>query len=400
MSQIDRRQALKLLAALGLAAVAGPTAAGCGSATGKRIPDTPVRIGVLVPRSGPYRAVGDELTNGFLLYLKLSENRIGGHTAELVFADEGATVDSGRAAVDELIRQDVLAIGGGHSSAVLAAVAGAVQAARIPLLACGGSPSRLPDSTFVWRASYVDGEFGTALGRYVGERYRAPGETVYLVGPDTAAGKEILDAFRGAYSATNSARLAGAETTPGGPADTLDFRAAVGRIGASAAKVVFCAYTGPAGVAFLEQYREILGDKAPPLYAPGPLTEGAALAEAGPAARGVYTAMNYAAGLDSIANRGFVTEYRDEYGRAPSAPAMAAYDAAVVLSEAISEAGADLTPVTLNTQLGLVGTVDGPRGAWRFNADRAPLQRWYLRQVRPDGDGFTNDVVAELPALG
>ena len=36
----------------------------------------------------------------------------------------------------------------------------------------------------------------------------------------------------------------------------------------------------------------------------------------------------------------------------------------------------------------------------RFNQTRSPLQKWYLRQVRYDGEVLANSVVSELTTLG
>jgi branched-chain amino acid transport system substrate-binding protein len=62
-----------------------------------------VKIGLVVPQSGVYKTIGDELTRGFELYLNLRNRRLGRRPVTLVTVDEGETADSGKAAVERLI---------------------------------------------------------------------------------------------------------------------------------------------------------------------------------------------------------------------------------------------------------------------------------------------------------
>ena len=50
--------------------------------------------------------------------------------------------------------------------------------------------------------------------------------------------------------------------------------------------------------------------------------------------------------------------------------------------------------------LGRVGQIDSPRGNWQFNQSRTPQQKWYLREVRRDGQVLSNVLISELGTLG
>ena len=79
---------------------------------------------------------------------------------------------------------------------------------------------------------------------------------------------------------------------------------------------------------------------------------------------------------------------------------MASYDAAAVLDKAIRLAGDTLNPQQINLMLGQVGQIDSPRGPWQFNQPRTPQQRWYLREVQPDGPVLSNILLNDLATLG
>ena len=110
--------------------------------------------------------------------------------------------------------------------------------------------------------------------------------------------------------------------------------------------------------------------------------------------------MNYSPDLDNEANRSFAPAYQNAYGTVPTCYAMQSYDAASVLDKAITLAGGDKRHSRDNLALGKIGSIDSPRGSWQFNQTRTPLQKWYLRQVRPDGGVLSNTVLAELTTLG
>jgi branched-chain amino acid transport system substrate-binding protein len=172
------------------------------------------------------------------------------------------------------------------------------------------------------------------------------------------------------------------------------------QIKASGAKAVFCFYAGSSAVDFVRQYTEAGLSPSVNLYAGGFLTEGVVLKQQGPAAKGVYTSMNYSPDLDNPTNRRFSAEYQKRYRLVPTTYAMASFDAAAVLDKAIGLAGSDLSPIALNAAIGKIGTIDSPRGVWQFNQNRTPLQKWYLRQVRTDGAILSNGLIADLVTLG
>jgi branched-chain amino acid transport system substrate-binding protein len=138
-----------------------------------------------------------------------------------------------------------------------------------------------------------------------------------------------------------------------------------------------------------------------PLFAAGFLTEGGVLAAQGQSARDIYSVLNYSPDLDNAANRTFTAAWRARHDSAPTTYAMASYDAGAVLDRAIGAAGTNPTPEAINAAIAGIGQIDSPRGSWEFSRNtHAPIQKWYLRQVRPDGRALSNTVVESLLTLG
>ncbi|WP_406077877.1 ABC transporter substrate-binding protein [Micromonospora sp. NBC_00858] len=395
MSQMNRRRALQLLAALGTTGFA----AGCGSDS-EADPTanlSPVKIGLVTPQSGGFKSIGDDITNGFQLFLDLHDQRLGGHPVSLLTADEGDDAKSGKAAVDDLLKQGVLALTGVVNSSVMVAIRDTVEQARVPLIGSNASPSSLQSVFYIWRTSYVLDEAGRALGRYLRDKLPANGR-VAIIMPENVGSSDVVRGFRQEFGATDP-RIADPVTYTNGTPNPgkSTYVADINKALAKKPTAVFCFFAGAAAVEFIKQLRE---EYSGPVYAPGFLTEGTVLESLKNDGLGIQTALNYSADLNNTSNRVFASSYRKKYQVTPTTYAMASYDAAQVLDQAIRLTGGKPNSQQVNLALGKIGQIDSPRGIWQFNQPRTPQQKWYLREVQRDGQVMSNVLINELATLG
>lgn len=399
MSQMDRRQALRLFAGVGAAGLL----AACGNSTEEAaaadelVSDEPIKIGLIAPQASGMKDIGDEIARGFNLYLDRHDQRLGGHHVQLLVADEGESVESGKAALDGLLKQGVLALTGVANSDVMLGIRDTVEQARIPLIGSAASPSSLQSVVYIWRTSYVNDEPGLALGQYVKENVRGK---IGIIAPDYEAGRDAVQGFREKYGPTAAEIAADPVWTEyvAEPTRTF-FKAKIDQVRSIDPAAIYCFYSGQAAVEFLRQLHA--DGYRGKIFAPGFLTEGAVLGELkNGEANGVFTALNYSPDLNNAANREFGTAYRAAYKTPPTTYAVASYDAAQVIDKAVRLAGADPSPQELNLAMGKIGLVASPRGEWQFNQTRTPQQKWYLRQVRQDGPVLANVTINELATLG
>jgi branched-chain amino acid transport system substrate-binding protein len=271
------------------------------------------------------------------------------------------------------------------NSAVMGAVRNDVEKAEVPLIGTSGSPADLLSPKYIWRASYVNGDAGGVLGTFFAQNGT---KHIFLYDDGTADGQAEAAACRTAYSA-GTGRIDSASGDP---------QSAISKIRNSSAAVVVACASGQKAIDFLKAYH---GRSSKPVYGTGLLTEGYVLYKEGASAQNVYTVLNYSYDLDNDANRAFSSAYfnaSDSNGRVPSTYAMATYDALSILDRAIGDISGDVTPLAINSRLGLVGEFDSPRGTWQFDQNRVPQQSWYLRQVRPDGRVWLNNVLQRVVA--
>ena len=402
MSHLNRRQALRLFAAAGAAGMTAPILSACSSGSGDSADSTsvpsgpPVKIGMIVPQTGALKDLGNELDNGFTLYLQTHGNKLGGREVTLVKVDEGETGDTGKAAAEKLIKEEkVLALTGVVNPQSMLAMKETVEAGQIPLVGSNASPSALQGAKYIWRTSFISTEPAQAIAPWVATN---GGGGIAVVGQAGAGGDdEDVRAFVDNLRSVNGNLAGTPRTTPYG---SKDFAGVLAQVKNSGATAMYASYSGATAIEFVKAYRNAKFPSTFKLFAPGGLTEGYVLKQLGDAAKDIYTALNYSPDLDNAANRRFIADYQKSFGTIPSTYAMASYDAAAVLDKAITDATKSLDSFSLNAAIGRLGQIDSPRGGWQFSQNRAPLQRWYLRQVRADGAVLSNVLTAELTTLG
>jgi branched-chain amino acid transport system substrate-binding protein len=378
------------------AAVAAVLTAGCSSAlndssdSGGDSSGT-MRVGLLVPTSGVYAALGADMKNGFNLYLEQHGNKLGGRSVKVYEADEGAGPETGVPAAAKLVQQDqVGVVVGVVNSAVALGVRTTFVEAKVPLIIANAGADALTatPSPYVWRTSFSNGAVNAAMGADVAKS--TTGKSVYLLAPDYAAGHEQIAGFKKTFLAAGG-KVAGERYSPFGT--TQDFQPYLSAAQQSGAAAIYAFYAGAEAVAFVKQYKAFGLSAKLPLYGPGFLTEGGVLAAQGDAALGVQTGLQYSNQLSTPANKAFVTAYQDAYHALPSTYAVQAYDAAAVLDKAAAKGSGGSA---LATALESVGTVDSPRGRWHFDAHHDPAQQYYLRKVERVNGQFANVVVGPL----
>jgi branched-chain amino acid transport system substrate-binding protein len=380
------------------AAASLPVLSACGSSVGGGGGGdgggNTVRVGLVVPQSGVYAALGTDMQRGWQLWLDQNGGRFGDYTVETIVADEGETPQTGVPAVQKVLQSDgVDIVVGIVSSAVALGVRDLIAESKKVLIVANAGAEDITGAgrtPYIWRSSFTNGQIAAAMGTHLAESGFAEG--VYAIAPDYAAGTEVISNFTRAFE-TGGGRVVGSATTPFGT--TSDYQPFLTTIQGSGARATFCFYSGSEAITFVQQYAQFGLADSIPLYGSGFLTEGNVLPQQGDAALGVQTTLHYSDRLDTPTNAAFVEAYTAAHGESPSCFAVQTYDAANVLNRALGTATA-LDGDAVVAALEQVGTIDdSPRGPWVFE-NQTPRQNIYLRQVENVGGTLVNAVVADL----
>jgi branched-chain amino acid transport system substrate-binding protein len=404
-SPLTRRRLLALFGA----AAAAPVLSACGSSVGGGTAPAPepgaggggggtVRVGLVVPLGGVYAGLGEDMKQGWDLWLAQNGGKFGNYTVETVEADEGETPQTGGAAVQQVLQSDGvdIVVGIVNSAVAINAAPLFAEAKKVLVVANAGAAAvtGANRNPYVWRASFQNAQIAAAMGTHLGGE-AVPGG-IFVIAPDYAAGDEVISGFSTAYEAAGGT-IAGTVKPPFG--STTDYQPFLTQIQQSGAGGTFCFFSGAEALSFVTQYEQFGLKATTPLYGSGFLTEGDVLQRQGPSAVGVQTTLHYSSALDNPANQAFASAYEAEYGEPPTTFAMQTWDSANVLNRALATATA-LDGDSVSAALGGIGTVDdSPRGPWTFEG-QSPLQNIYLRTVEQGGDLLVNAITEDLGQQG
>ncbi len=162
--------------------------------------EKPIKIGIVLPMTGPKAMFGEMEKNSFLMaYGDLVEKTtIDGRKIELLFEDGQGRPDIARAAVEKLIhRNKVSMLSGGYSSACAFPIAGAAKSMRIPFVVTTGAADKI--TTQRWK--YVFRGTAAPASKYTGalfdfyDKIQHP-ETAALMYENTDFGTSSAKGFR------------------------------------------------------------------------------------------------------------------------------------------------------------------------------------------------------------
>jgi branched-chain amino acid transport system substrate-binding protein len=395
---ITRRRLLGLFGAAAtlpvLSACGSSVGGGSSAPTGGAAAGGTVKVGLVVPQSGVYAALGTDMQRGWELWLDGHGGKFGNYAVETVVADEGETPQTGVPAVQKVLQSDGVdvVVGLVNSATALGVKDVLTEAKKLLIVTNAGAEdvTRAGRTPYIWRTSFTNGQISAAMGAHLAASGLKDG--VYAIAPDYAAGKEVIAGFKKAFEA-GGGTLAGTATTPFGT--TSDYQPFLTGIQQSGARATFCFFSGAEAITFVKQYQQFGLSSTIPLYGSGFLTEGSVLKQQAGAALGVQTTLHYSDKLDNPANAAFVKAYSDKYGESPSCFSVQSYDAANVLGRALGSATA-LDGDAISAALGGIGTVDdSPRGPWTFE-NQTPKQHVYLRKVDDAGGTLVNTIVQDL----
>ena len=349
-------------------------------------------VGLLLPASGNYAALGQDIEDGFRMAL----TQAGRDDITVIEADTEAKPQTGLTATRKLIMQDQAdVLVGIVSSAVLAAVRDTVHQAQVPLIVAnaGNDEATGADcSPFITRVSFSNSQ----LNRPMGEWMAAQGiKSVYTLAPDYAAGQQMIGAFTTAFEA-GGGKVLGGEFTPFGK--TEDFGPYLAKAKASGAQALYVFYGGADAISFVKQYDSFGLSETMPLYSVGFLTAPLYLREQGTAASGVIGALHYLPSLETPENKAFVAAYQAQHpDTLPSEYVVAGYDAGRLLLGAL-ETGAE-GRAALAAALPKVAYT-GPRGPLEIDpATNNIVQNVYVFDTVEGTDGMTHKLLDTVQAV-
>ncbi|WP_376099701.1 ABC transporter substrate-binding protein [Roseomonas sp. CCTCC AB2023176] len=376
----------------------GLMAAGAGlAAGGLAMPaiaqGAPLRLGVMLPFSGTFAALGENILAAMEMYIAEKGGRLGGRQVQLIRLDDESNPANAVSNVNRLVGRDraEALVGTVHSGVVMALV----QIARerqIPLvIPNAGNASATGElcSTSIFRSSFSNWQPAYAAGLHLA---KSGVKRAAWMSWDYAAGNEAGAGFR------DGLRAGGAELVRSLllPFPETNFQPLLAQIPGLNVEAVGSFYAGGGAVQFVREYAAAgLKDRFP-LTGSGFLTEGT-LQGQGAAAEGIKTALHYGDGLDNPKNNAFRPAFKQRTGRDADVYAVQGYDAAQILDIGLTATRGDAAADREIARAIRAARIDSPRGAFTLSTSHNPVQNMYLREVQ-GGENKVVGIAAEALA--
>jgi len=375
---MKRRPLIATAVVTALAAAALPAAAQQGTPK--------LRVGLMLPFTGTYTALGNAIENGFKLYVAEQGGKLGGREIEYFKVDDESDPAKAVDNVNKLVKRDQVdvLVGTVHSGVAMAMAKVAKESGTLLIVPNAGAdavtgPMCAPN---IFRSSFSNWQTGYAMGQVMAAKGH---KNAISITWKYAAGDEMVRGFREAFE-KGGGKVAKELSLP---FPNVEFQALLTEIAAARPDAVFSFFAGGGAVKFVKDYAGAGLKKNIPLYGTGFLTDGTLDAQ-GADAEGVMTSLHYADSLNTPRDNAFRLAYAKAYKLQPDVYAVQGYDAAQMLGIGLTAVRGDVKRTADFAAALRKARIDSPRGPFTLSASHNPVQDLYLRQVT----GKENKVVS------
>jgi branched-chain amino acid transport system substrate-binding protein len=361
-----------------LAAIAVPPAAYAQQAGAGA--DAPIKVGLMLPATGTYAALGTAIENGFKLYVQENGGKIGGKSVQYFTVDDESDPSKAPENASKLVKRDNVdvLIGTVHSGVAIGMAKVARDTKTLLIVPNAGAdaitgPLCAPN---IFRSSFSNWQPAYAMGLVAADKYQR--KTAVTVTWNYAAGNESVKGFKEGFESKGGKVVKELNV----PFPNVEFQALLTEIAALKPDAVYVFFAGGGAVKFVKDYAAAGLKEKIPLYGAGFLTDGTLEAQ-GAAADGIVTALHYADELNVPKDKAFRTAYAQAYKLQPDVYAVQGYDAAQMLAAGVKAAGGDMSMAKRDALVKGIeqAKIDSPRGAFTLSKAHNPVQNIYLRKV-------------------
>ena len=369
----DRREFLK-----GTAAVAGATAVGTLAPLGAALAQTgKIKIGLMLPYTGTFAALGVAITNGFKLAVEERGGKLGGREIEYIVVDDESNPAKAPENANKLIQRDKVdvIIGTVHSGVAMGMAKVLKESGTLWINPNAGAgavtgPLCAPN---IFRTSFSNWQTTYALGKVL----KAKGhKNAVFITWKYAAGEEMMQGFKEGFEKEGGKLIKELYT----PFPQVEFQALLTEIASIKPDAVVAFFAGGGAAKFLKDYQAAGLKGKIPLYGSGFLTDGV-LEAVGDAGEGVETTLHYADSLNTKKDNAFRLAYAKTYKLQPDVYAVQGYDAGQLLAAGVDAVKGNIGDKTAMIKAMEGAKIDSPRGTWTLSKAHNPVQDMYLRKV-------------------
>jgi branched-chain amino acid transport system substrate-binding protein len=339
----------------------------------------PLKIGLIIPLTGPFASTGRQLEAACRLYIERNGEIAAGRKVELSVKDDtGLAPETTKRIAQDMVVQDHVHVLAGFGLTPLAlATAPVATEARVPMIVMAAATSIIPTrSPFIVRTGFTLPQVTAPMADWAGKnRINKAVTMVTDYGPGLDAEKTFVKRFgEGGGTVLDSLR-----TPLRGP----DYAPFLQRIKDAKPDALFVFVPSGEGTAVMKQFAERgLAAAGVRLICTGDVLDDDLLDAIGAPALGAVSSHHYSAAHESPENRAYVDSFmKANKGMRPNFHSVGGYDGMHLIYEAVKKTGGDSDGEKLVAAMkGMSWT--SPRGPISIDpATRDVVQNVYIRKV-------------------
>jgi branched-chain amino acid transport system substrate-binding protein len=357
------------------------------SVSGAALAQDAVKIGLILPMTGPFASTGRQIAAAANLYIQEKGATVAGKKVELIVKDDTGTADVTRRIAQELIVNDkVTAIAGFGLTPLALATAPLATQAKTPMVVMAAATAIITErSPFVVRTSQVVPQIAAPFGTWIAKQGT---KRVITIVSDFGPGHDVENSFSEAFKAGG-----GQVENIRVPLQNPDFSPFLQRVADAKPEALLVFVPSGVGAQFMKQFVERGLDKSGiKLIGTGDLTDDDILNGMGDVALGVITAQHYSASHDSPENKAFVEGFKKANpGLRPNFMAVGGYDGMHALYEGLKKTNGQGGEALVTAIKGMSWV--SPRGPISIDPEtRDIIQNVYIRKVeRVNGELYNQE---------
>src|SRR6266446_10761050 len=268
-----------------------------------------VKIGLILPMTGPFTSTGKQIDAAVRLYMQQNGPTVAGKRVEVILKDDAANPDSTKRLAQELVVNDKVNILAGFGLTPLAlATAPIATEAKVPEIVMAAGTSVITErSPYIVRTSFTLAQSSTIIGDWAAKNGI---KKVATLTSDYAPGNDALNFFKQNFTSGGGQIVEEVKVPLANP----DFAPFLQRMKDAKPDAMFVFVPAGQGGNLMKQYAERGLDKSGiKVIGPGDVMDDDLLNGMGDAALGAVTAHLYSAAHPSAMNKEFVAAYKKAF---------------------------------------------------------------------------------------
>ena len=368
---------MKFKKTVGLALVSMLLLAGCNAQDSSDSKEDTLKIGASFALTGDVAVYGKAANNGAQLAIK-EFNEKGGvldmQVEYLVEDNKGDQIEATNAFNKLVDKEKVVAFIGSDISSTSEAIAQLAAEINLPMITPTGTKAEITQAgNNVFRACYIDPYQGRIVADFAAKELNGKTASILMDnGEDYSKG--VAEEFAKVFESHGGTIL----STESYTSQDKDYKPLLLNIKENEPDILLISdYYGPLSL-IAQQIQEVGIEST--LVGPDGWDGVLSLIENDPSVlEGAYFINHYSPDDEDPVVQSFITAYRDEYGEEPNAFAALGYDAAVIMLNAIEDAGStDSGAIIASVQS---SETKGATGTITFGADRNPVKSVAIIQI-------------------